>query len=657
MNTAPIFVRTSKGEQEAEATSSGLARDLHKLLRVIDGVSTVAELRNWFGDLSEAAFDEALDTLISEDLIQESEGPVPEGNHSDSPADESQRQAQALRAKLMARRKKAESSTEDVETPGLGADEQMQRDAEEQAQNEKEALAREEAEKQARREAEEQARLDAEAEARRKAEELARQAAEAQAQREAEERARLAAAEQARRDTEEQVRREAEERVRREEEALDRLAAEESARLEAEKQARQHEKEAKARKRAKEDASVASKNAVAGWLRTWGKVFALGLTVLILVVLGAIHLISFDGQIPQFEKALSGQFQQPVKIKSLHLSLIPRPHLRFDEVTVGGEGQIRILRVNAMGHLGGLFSEKKDFKSIELDSPSVTEDGLRWILFGKPVAKEVGLGQVSVMNAQLELKHVSVPAFAAQLKLDETGAWSSIAMESNDRNIKLILAPKDESVQFDFDARSFKIPFGSKLTLEDWTAKGTADRNGLSLSEFKGFVVGGFLSGQARLDWRANWNLTGELRAKQIDAELLAPGVLSNARLAGAASLSMQAPESAKLFASPRLEGNFVSERGTLLGVDIARMLQGRGIRGDTRFVDLTAGFVHEQGATHLRQLHLSEGAMSASGTVDIDAEMNVSGRLLVDLKLESDRRRATLAISGTSRNVTWDRR
>lgn len=660
MNTELIFVRTAKGEQAVEETPAGLNRDLQKLLRVVDGVSTVAELRNWFGELSEAVFDEALDALIGEGLIQESDGPLPESDHpdssGDSSGDESQRQAQALRAKLTARRKKSEGLAEDVDTQGLGVEAQLQRDAEEHSRREAETLAREEAEKQVQREAEEQARLDAEAETIRKAEDLARQAAEEQARREAEERARLAAEEQAQRDAEEQARREAEERVRREEEALDRLAAEESARLEADKNARKMKQDAKALKRAKEDASIATKNAVAGWLRAWGKFFAVGLTVLVLVVLGAIHLISFDGQIPQFEKALSGQFQQPVKIKSLHISLIPRPHLRFDDVTVGGEGQIRISRVNAMGHLGGLFSEKKDFKSIELDSPAFTEEGLRWILFGKPAAKSVGLGQVSVINARVDLKHASVPAFTAQLKFDEEGAWSSIAIESNDRNIKLNLAPKEESVQFDMDARSFLVPFGSKLTLEDWTAKGTADKNGLSLSEFKGFVVGGFLSGSVKLDWQSNWNLTGELRAKQIDAEQMAPGVLSNSRLAGAANLSMQASESAKLFASPRLEGNIVIERGTLLGVDIARMLQGGGLRGDTRFVDLTAGLLHERGTTQLRQLHLSEGSMSASGTVDIDAEMKVSGRLAVDLKLDTDRRRATLAISGTSKSIKWDR-
>ncbi|MCF8178211.1 MAG: hypothetical protein K9J74_06855 [Sulfuritalea sp.] len=639
MNTALIFIRTDKGEREAGSESTGLSSGLLELLRAIDGVSTVADLASRFDNFSSVELNEALNALVDADLISESEI---------SSGDESQRQAQALRAKLMARRMKTGSSNSELGTPDADVEDPAQRAAEVEAQQEAEA--------QAQRKAEEEARLEAEAKARKDAEENARRLAEDQERRVAEEQAHRAAEEQSRLDAAEQERREAEERTRQEAAAQDRLALEEAARLEADKKAQQAEKEARARKRAKEQASLATKIAVLEWIRRWGKGLALGLVMMLLIGLGGIHLMSFDGQIPSFEKALTKQFQQPVKIKSLHIALIPRPLLRFEEISVGSGGQIRISRAEAMGNLGSLFSERKEFKSIELDQMAVTEEGLAWILFGKPVAQGIGLGQIGVTTVKLESTHFSVPAFGAKIGMDEGGTWTGIEIEYHDKNLKLKLVPQAEAVQFDIDATSFRIPFGSNLTLEDLIAKGSADRNGLSLSEFRGFIVGGFLSGDARLDWRANWSLAGALKAKQIDAGLLAPGVLSNARLTGAASYSMQAAESAKLFTSPRLEGNLGIERGTLLGVDIPRMLQGRGLRGDTRFVDLTAGFVHEQGVTKIRQLHMSDGALSASGTVDIDAEMQVSGKLAVDLKLDSDRRRATLAISGTSKKLKWDR-
>ena len=370
----------------------------------------------------------------------------------------------------------------------------------------------------------------------------------------------------------------------------------------------------------------------------------------------AIHLISFDGQIPQFEKALAGQFQQPVKIKGLRLSLLPQTHLRLEGVAIGAEGQIRVSGIKAVGGLGNLFNDKKEFKSIELDSPVVTEEGLGWILFGKPLAQDVAFGQVGAVNARLESKNVSLPAVDVKLQSDGEGAWKTVVIESVDKNINLELTRKGETVQIDFKARSFKIPFGSDLTLDDLVASGTADRNQLAVTEFKCFSHGGILSGNARLKWGPQWTFSGELNAKQVDTSRLLPGLIDGARLAGVAAYAMQAADATKLFAANRIEGNFVLGRGTLLGVDLGRMLQGGTMSGETRFAEIAGNFVHDRGATQLKLVRLTEGGMSANGAADVDASKNVRGRFAVDLKLPMEQRRASLAVSGTLTKVEWRR-
>ncbi|MCF8149210.1 MAG: hypothetical protein K9K30_01085 [Burkholderiaceae bacterium] len=649
MNTEVIYCRTEKGEREAVTGGHALAPDVFRLLQAIDGSSTVESLRGKLGHLSAEQLEETLDTLAGDDFIEELESPTSEnGAGSVSSAAEAQRRALALRAKIKARREKA-----DRLTPEADAGESQGKLA---TQDENEARAREEAESKLQREAEDRAREEAAANARREAEERARQEAEAKARREAAALVQQEAEAAARRQAEEQARFEVEERARQEAELRDRLAAEDAARQAEEEKNRKSEKKAKARKRSKDKSASASAsgNAILGWLRAWGRGLAFGLVALVAIGLGLLHLISFDGQIPRFEKALTGQFQQPVKIKALHLSLLPRPHLRLEDVSVGAAGQIRVSRIKAMGSIGNLFSDSKVFNAVELDSLVLDDEALGWVLFGKPLARDVLAGQISVLNAKLESKYLSLPDFSAVLKADDGGVWTSIALESLDKSFSLKLAPQGEKVQLAIDAKSFKVPFGAAFTLEDWVAKGAADRNGIVLSEFKGFVIDGFLSGDARLEWGANWSLSGDLQAKQMDAALLAPGALSDARLAGTAKYAMQAQEAAKLFAAPRLEGTIVIPRGTLLGVDIGRLLQGRGTRGTTRFVDLGANFVHERGATQLRQLRFGEGAMSASGTVDIDADSKVRGRLAVDLKLGTDQRRANLALSGTAASIEW---
>lgn len=664
MNRPTIYARTDKGTHAAAANE--LAGDLRKVLDAIDGSSSVDALQGRLEFLSPASLFEALATLVADDMIRDVESL------------QTERKAQELRAKLKARREGAERSPQDGGLHDVEAEEQARREVAENARQEAEAQARRLAEEKALREAAERARQEAEAQAKRMAAELARRDAEEQARREAEAQARKLAEEQelreaaerarqdaeakarriaeelAQRDVEEQARRQADERARHEAEERARVAAEEKAWREAEEKYRREEQEAKA----EASKRAAAKDAKAGSAkpRKWGLPLAIGLVAVVVIALAAIHLISYDGQIPAFEKAAAAQFQQPVKIKAIRLSLLPQVGLRLEDVTIGAEGQIRIPRVKAAGDLGNLFSDKKLFKSVELDSPVVTETGLGWILFGKSTAQDVVVGQLRASNVRLESKNLVLPAVDAKFEADGAGAWKAIVIESADKAINLELTPKGESVLIDFKARSFKIPFGSDLALDELVASGTANRSELVVTEFKGFAYGGILAGNARLKWGAPWSLSGELNAKQIDTSRILPGVVEGGRLVASATYSMQAQDAGKLFAANHLEGSFTVARGSLAGVDLGRLMQGGAMSGETKFTELAGGVWHDRGATQLRQVRLNEGAMSANGAADVDPDGSVRGRFAVELRMSAEMRRANLVVAGTVKKIEWRR-
>jgi hypothetical protein len=663
MNISSIYTRTDKGAREASADIS-LARDLRDVLDAIDGSSSVGDLRDRLDHLGEGALDAALNALLLEGFIRESAAgsaspsfPAASGAAGPETAsidgEDSMRKAQALRDKIRARRQGSERSTAEGDQPAdPGFEEQARQEAEAQAKWAAEEEASRLAAEQAREEAEAQAKRAAQEEAARRAAEQARQDAEAQAKRAAEEDAARRAAEQARQEAEAQAKRAAaEERERREAaEQVQKLADEQSWR-EAEEKTRRAE-EARARKKAKASEVVSSADPKA--LRKLGALIAVGLVGVVVLGLVTIHLMSFNGQIPQFEKSLGERFQQPVKITGLRVSLLPHIHLRLEGVSIGAAGQIRIAEVKAAGAFGNLYSDHKVFRSLDLDSPVVTDEGLGWILFGQGQAGNLMFGQVSALNANLDSKNINLPTFDAKLEFDDGGSWKSIAVDSQDKNLTVELKPQGKSVKLDVKARVFKIPFGSALALDELVAGGTADATGLVITDFKGFFYGGTLSGNARLKWGESWSLAGEVSAKQLDSSRVVPALLRDARVVATASYLMQAPEGRKLFAAPRLEGSFVIPRGTLLGVDLGRTLEGRGTRGDTQFSELAGSFLHENGATQFRQLRLSEGAMSASGTAEIDADRNVRGRLALELKLSGEPRRAKLAFSGNLKSIEW---
>ena len=388
----------------------------------------------------------------------------------------------------------------------------------------------------------------------------------------------------------------------------------------------------------------------------WGKPVALALFLILILGLVLIHFVSFDGRIPQFEKLAGAHLQQPVKIKALHLSLLPLPHWRLDGVSVGNEGQLAVAQITAVAALGSMFSDQMVFKSIELESPVLSEQGLIALLFAKSQGQDFKVASVIVRNGKLDSKTIVLPVLDAKIAIGDDGAWQKIALETPDHKTSLLLEPKGEGAQLEVETNAFSMPFGPAFILENFSAKGVIGRNELRLSEFKGAIYGGYLSGNASLKWGTDWSLGGEISARAIDPGSTAPALLEDGKLEGKAVYAMRAKSYDELFAAPRLEGTFAVQKGSLLGVDLARLLQSGGVGGKTAFAELTGSFVREGPRTQLRQVRLSAGPVSAGGSADVDAGKNISGRFVVELKSPVAQARVNLAVSGTLREPRFNR-
>ena len=530
-----------------------------------------------------------------------------------------------------------------------------------------------------RKEVEEQARLQAEEQADKEAQELARAEADAKAKRAAQERSRReeeqqqestvdAAAEraalQAREHAEAQALLDAQNaeterhfaEMEKELEAEQAMAGgriQHSDSLEAVRAREQEETRKRVRAAATAQAVEAEREAerapVAYRRRiNWGRPVAIGLFLLLVLGLIAVHFVSFDAYIPQFEKLAGAHLQQPVKIKALRLSLVPQPHWRLEGVSVGAEGQLVVPRINAIAELGSMFSEKKVFTSIELESPVLGEDGLLALLFGKAAGQDMKVARISVKNGKLDSKTFILPALDAKITFGDDGAWRQIALETPDHKTSLLLKPEGEGATLEVETNAFSLPFHPAFILENLVATGTIRRGELRLSEFKGGIYGGYLSGNAELKWGAGWSLGGEISVRAMDPARFVPALMEEGKLEGKAQYAMRAKSYDELFAAPRLEGSFTVLKGALLGVDLARLLQGGGVGGKTVFTELTGGFVREAGRTQLRQMVLVAGPVSAGGSAEVDAGKHLSGRYTVEIKSPVAKARANLAVAGT---------
>ncbi len=396
-----------------------------------------------------------------------------------------------------------------------------------------------------------------------------------------------------------------------------------------------------ARKAALEQPSVASVTAQRP--KKWGKPVAIALFVLLIGALGLLQVMPISTA--EYEKAASEAMGAPVKIGSAHLSVITGIEVRFEGVSVGDAVKIGLVR--GFPEVGSLFGEKKAFSRIELEKVSVSQSQLADAVLGKIAGDSFRVGRVVIKQARLD-GPLALPPMDIEATVSGDGSLQSVKLNGGDK-LSVQLSPKGNEIGFEISAGSLALPFVPALTLLDFSMKGTANRQGVTTSEFDGRAYDGVISGTAKIRWGATWSVDGELRSRAVKVAVFAPALVSEGKVEGRAAYSMSGATPASLYESARIQGEFKIEQGVLGSFDLTRALQTGGAQtsGRTIFSELTGQGVYDKGAIQIRNASITAGAMNAGASLDVDAGGALSGRVVADVKTPNQTLRATLNISG----------
>ena len=403
--------------------------------------------------------------------------------------------------------------------------------------------------------------------------------------------------------------------------------------------------------RKKEKAYVAPPPVTASVRRrptNWGKPVTLGLILLLAVAVGVVHVMPLGTA--EYERAASEAIGRPVKIASGRMWLFSGLQLKLQGVTVGDN--VKIANVTAFPTFDTLSGDKKTFTRIDLEGIALPQEALSELLFAKVKSDKFSVARV--VAKQLELTGaIALPkGLEADIALGADGALSSVTVRGPDTLVAK-LSPKESTVEFDVDAGGFVVPFASEMTLGNFGMKGTATRQGMSITEWDGTMLNGKISGTANVRWGSNWTVDGVMTARGLNAAVFAPALVSEGRGEGTAKFSMSGPDPAKLGATGRYDGSFKIETGALGSVDLSRALRtgGRETAGRTEFTDLTGQATYDRGAVTLRNVQLNRSSLNAGISADIARDGALSGRIVADVRAGSQTLRATLTMGGTSKD------
>ncbi|BCB27846.1 hypothetical protein SKTS_27320 [Sulfurimicrobium lacus] len=512
-------------------------------------------------------------------------------------------------AEHLAREEAERAAREEAERAAREEAERLAREEEERrAHEEAEQLAREEAERAAREEVELLAREEEERRAREEAEQLAREEAERAASEEAERLAqeedeRAAREEVARIAKEAEARRAREEAERKAQDEAERLARKEAQRQAKADEARRAREEAerkaqeKAERKAREAAEkVARKEAMLSAreerepgesgdrkavLLTRIKWGAAGLVALLVLAGVGINFVPLGSSRTQLEKLASTKLGEPVKIQSMHVVLLPSPHLKLDQVRIGSQGDSRIAVATIYAGWGTLLGSARKVERIELEkvdlAPGMLETAAGWPAKNAQQQPAYQVARVTVRNLKIAASDPAFPAFRGDFDFSAAGRLDKASLASEDGALRADFAPAPEgglgvSVSASDIAPLYFLPV--KISSLHATAK-AGDRS-IRFDDLSGSVSGGKVSGSLTLSWDAGWSAAGDVRiaGANIAASSAKPdSPIVSGKLDAAFSFLQQATMPEQLLRQPLLTGSVTLRDGAVTGFDLAETL------------------------------------------------------------------------------------
>jgi actin-related protein len=513
-------------------------------------------------------------------------------------------------------------------------DEQEQKEREEQLRKEKEALAQRAREAEERRLKEEAERKEKEEKKRLKEEERARKAKDEEELREREEKEKERLKEE-----EEKRKKEAEEREKKAKQE-ERLAA-------SSQRGAQFDAEARAKREAALQARpVRAKGERAAAKGGWGKPIAITLFLLLVIVVGVAHVMPIDTS--DYERGAAEALGQPVKIGSATLSLIGGLQLKFHNVSIG---DTKIAELRGFPELDALLGPMKVFSRIEVDGARVPQEALGPALFTKIKAQNFSVARVVAKNLELTGPLVMPKGLELDALYNPDGTVRTAFLRGPE-TLVVKLEPKGQVIEADMSASTISLPFAPEVSFGRFSAKGTISSRGFAISEWDAAALNGTLSGTANITWGDTWVVEGVVTARNINAAVFAPALISDGRAEGSGRFSMRGSQPAKLGETARIDGTFTISRGMLGSFDLARAVQsqGKASSGRTQFAELTGNGVYDRGAVALRNVTLGAGQLNAGASADIAQNGALSGRIVADVRIASQQLRAVLNLGGTVR-------
>ena len=377
---------------------------------------------------------------------------------------------------------------------------------------------------------------------------------------------------------------------------------------------------------------------------------------LLILAIALVHVVPMPGLTAKVERAMSAWLHDDVSIASTTFRLVPAPHLKVENLSVGKGLDAKAATGRIFMDVSSIFSQKLSINSIELDNVTLTNEAVKRIpQWGKTEGKsETGaISSIVLRGVKIDVKP-AVDPFSATLSFARDGTLRQAQLTAT-VGWSLGLKPGDKGVDVDFTARNWALPIGAPIPVGDVRLKGVWSGTELVVPEFEADAMEGKINGTLRVNWAQGVKLESDLSLARVSAKELmgvfTKDIAVTGRLEGNFAFVAEGPSVEGLFTATRAQGKFRIGEGTISNIDLVAVMQSdaAGQRaGVTKFAELTGEMSSSNRNMSYRQVSLQGGVLRGTGTLDIGANSNLSGRLALEIRSQVAQDRGGFTVSGT---------
>ncbi|MDP1941887.1 MAG: AsmA-like C-terminal region-containing protein [Gallionella sp.] len=386
----------------------------------------------------------------------------------------------------------------------------------------------------------------------------------------------------------------------------------------------------------------------------WAKLAA-GLFVLLLAALFVVPaVLPTQGYRISMEQLLGSKLQQTVHIGNVSGRILPAPRLVLSDVSIGEGRQIRAQQVQVNFAFSALFGSEKPIDSLGLDGVQVNGEAwpqvADWLqrLAGDP---QYPVARIVLTQGELKAGGIKFSDVEGQFDFDQSGKFELASLKAEGRKLALEMrATPQQKLQMSFSLRDSALPLFPNWVFEELKAEGELTRDELRISDLDCRIMGGVLTGEARINWRSGWRVQGALLAKVIPLQNISK--LLSGDMDGSARFQMQAENLSELTDEALLNGVFTVNKGAISGVDMVETTRLRSREslpgGRTHFDELSGELAYASETYQFRKLKMKDSVFNASGALTI-ARQQLTGNVSANLAMRGGA--VSLRVGGTTQS------